>query len=120
MQIPQRRTHHQNTEQVGRRGDDVEQGVLDGIEQRVLQKDVLDRVTRQRELGEHGHGDAVVVTLARDPQHRLGIGGRIRQHRAVGAGGHPHEPVTVGGVEIHGPPIVARHPPHRGNENHPP
>ena len=42
---------------------------LDGVEQTVLQEDVLDGVSRQRQLGKHRKRDTVVVAVARHPQH---------------------------------------------------
>jgi len=67
MPIPQRRPNHEHGQQVRRRHHDVEQRILDRIQQRVLQEDVLDRVARQRQFREHRQRDVVVVTRPREP-----------------------------------------------------
>ena len=89
-------------------GDQLVEGVLDGVEQGVLQQDVLDRVAGQRQLGEHGQPDALVVAFAGQPQHRFGVRRRVGQRRVVGARGHPHEAVPVGGVEVHDSIVAKR------------
>ncbi len=80
---------------------------LDGVEQQVLQHDVLDRVPGQRQLREDGHGDAVVVAFARQPQNRLGIGRRIADRDLMGARGDTDKPLAVSVVKVHRPSIVA-------------
>ena len=89
--IAQRGADHQHRQQIRGRRDDVEQRLLDRVEQRVLQQHVVDRVARQRQLGEDRQRDAVVVAFARQPQHRRGVGGRIADGGVVCAGGDPHK-----------------------------
>ena len=99
--VPQRRADHQHRQQLGGGGDDVEQRILDGIEQGVLQQDVLDRVPRQRQLGKHRQRHVVVMAVLGRLQHRLGVRGGVGDHRADRAGGHADETVPVGRVEVH-------------------
>ena len=103
MQVSQGCANHQHRQQVGRSRDDVGHRGLNGVEQAVLHQDVVKGVPGQRQLREDRNRDTVVVAGPRDPQHRLGVGGRFGEHRAVRAGGHPHETVGVGGVEVHTP-----------------
>ena len=67
--VTQRRTDDQYRQQVGAGHNDLEQRFLDGGEQRVLQHDVLDGVTGQRQLRKHRQRDAVVVAVSGQPEH---------------------------------------------------
>lgn len=108
VSVAQRRAYHQHRQQVGGGRDDVEQRIFDGVEQRVLQQDVLDRVAGQRQLGKYGQRHRVVVAFAGHPQNRLGVGRGVPDRGVVCAGGDPHKPVAVGRVEVHCPHILAR------------
>ena len=99
--VAQRRADHQHRQQIGGCDHDVEQGVLDRVEQRILQQDVLDRVARQRQLGEDRQRHAVVVALARQPQDRRGVGRRVADRGVVRARGDPDKTLAVAVVEIH-------------------
>ena len=99
--VAQRRPDHERRQQVRRRHHEVEQRILDGIQQRVLQQDVLDRIAGQRQLREYRQRDVVVVTGPRQPQHRVGVGRRVRERGVVGAGNSPHEAVPIGRIEVH-------------------
>ena len=81
-------------------------GLLDGVEQGVLQQDVLDRVPGQRQLGKNCQRDAVVVAFARpaaEPSAALAAGSPM--DGVVRACGDADEAVAVGGVEVHFPPV---------------
>ena len=99
--VAQRCTDHQHRHQLGGGADDVCQRVVGGVEQRVLQQDVLDRIPRQRQLGKHRQCDAVIVTLAGQCQHRFGVGRRLRDRGVDRARGNTDETVPVRRVEIH-------------------
>jgi hypothetical protein len=101
VRIPQRCTDHQHRHQLGGCLGDVEHRVLDAVQQRVLQQDVLDRITGQGELWKDRERDAVVVTGPGHAQHRLGVRRGVGEGCVVGAGGHPREPLAVGRKEIH-------------------
>ena len=106
--VTQRGADHQHRQQLGGSRDDITQGVLDGVEQHVLQQDVLDGVPGQRQLREDGQGGTVVVALASQPQHRRGIGRRVADRGVVGARGDTGKALAVGVVEIHRPSILAQ------------
>ena len=79
--VHERRADHEHRQQVGRRGDDLGDRVLDRVEQRVLQEQVVDRVAAQAQLGEDRDRDAVVVSRrgpARAPCARWSPGRRSR------------------------------------------
>ena len=103
MTVTQRCADDQHGQQLGGCRDDLDQRLLDGVEQRVLQQDVLDRVAGQRQLREDRQRDAVVVAGAGQPQHRLRVRRRVGDRRVMGASGHPHEPVPVSAIEVHHP-----------------
>jgi hypothetical protein len=108
MPIAQRGTDNQHRQQVSRSGDDVGQGILDGVQQHVLQQDVLDGIPGQRQLRENGHRDAVVVAQLSKPEHRGRVGRRVADRGVVRARGDPGKPLAVGVVEVHRLSIVAR------------
>ena len=108
MSVAQRSADHQHGQQIGRSGDDIDQGVLDGVQQHVLQQDVLDGVAGQRQLGENGQRDTVVVALPGQPQNRVGVGRGVADRRVVCARGDAGKALAVGVVEVHCPSIVAQ------------
>jgi hypothetical protein len=75
---------------------------LDGVEQGVLQDDVLDRVARPRELGEHGEHRPVPPALLGGREHALGVArrlgdaGRDRARRDTGEPARVDRPEPVG------------------------
>jgi hypothetical protein len=87
--VPQRGAHDEHRQQVGRAGNDLQQRLLDGVEQRVLHQDVFDGVARQRHLGEDGEPDPVVVALARSLEHGVGVGRGFSDRGVQRAGGDP-------------------------------
>ena len=108
MPVTQRGADHQHRQQIGRSGDDIDQGVLDGVQQHVLQQDVLDGVAGQRQLGENGERDTVVVALPGQPQNRVGVGRGVADRRMVCARGDAGKALAVGVIEVHCPSIVAQ------------
>ena len=64
--VHERRPHDQDGHQVGRGSDHLRECHPRRLEQSVLQQQVVDRVAGQAQLGEHGHGDAVLVTGLRE------------------------------------------------------
>ena len=106
--VAQRRADDEHRQQLARGGDDGLQRGLDAVEHRVLQHEVLDRVARQAQLGEHGHRDAVLVAGAREPQDGFRVRGRVGDRHAPRAGGHAREPVLVERAEVH-PRSLTRH-----------
>jgi len=107
MPVAQWGADDQHRQQVGRGCDDFPKGAFDVVEQEVLQDDVLDGVPGQRQLGEYGHRDAVVVACAGQPQNRRGIGRRIADGGVVRACGDADKTLAVAVVEVHRPSIVA-------------
>ena len=93
-------------EQVGAGLDDGGQGLLDVVEEHVLQEEVVDGVTRDAQFGEDAHGDAARIELAGgvDDFARVleGAGGVHGQ----GHGGDAREALVVEGMEVHGSPLV--------------
>ena len=61
--MPQWGAHDDEGEQLGGGLGDGDDGVVDGLEQDVLQEQVVDGVAGQRQLGEERHRDALVVAL---------------------------------------------------------
>ena len=89
----QRRANDQDREQLLRRGDDLGQRLLDLVEQRILQQQVLDRVGREAEFREDHDGRPCLVALGREPQ-RLGeVVGGVGDPRARNAASDPQEVV---------------------------
>ncbi len=106
--MAQRCANHQDGGQLFRAGQDGADRLLHRVQQRVLQQQVLDRVPRQRQFGEHREGHALRVALARHRQHGLGIALGIGEMRARGAGGDAGEAVRVERSEVHAR-TLARH-----------
>ncbi len=109
--VPDRQPDDQDGQQVGRRRDDLAQGRLGLVEQRVLQEDVLDRVARERELRVDDEPDPLLSASPRGDQHGTRVGRWIPDGRMQGRGGDPQEPVAVEGAEVHGPrlrPLLSR------------
>jgi hypothetical protein len=99
--VRQRRSDHHDGQQLLGPRDQLGQGRLDGVQEDVLQEQVLRGVAGQAQLGEHRDRDGVVMALADLRQHRPGVGRRLGQLDRQRAGRHPSEAVRVGGVEVH-------------------
>ena len=106
--VAQRSADDQHRQQVGRGGNQGVYGPFDGLQQCVLQQDVVDRIARQCQFGEHRQRHAVVVAFAGRSQHRFRVGGGIADRGVQRACGNPNEPVPVGGVEAHHPIVANR------------
>ena len=87
--VADRQPDDQHRQHLGRSLDHGGERPFGRVQQRILQEDVLDRVTGQRQLGEDREPDAFVGALARDPEHGRGVRGRIADRRAQRAGGDP-------------------------------
>ncbi len=107
MPVAQRGADHQYRQQLGRCGDNVAHGVLDRVQQHVLQQDVLDGVAGQRQFRENGQRHTLVVALAGQPQHRGGVGRGVADRGVMSARGDPGKPLVVDVVEVHRSSIVA-------------
>ena len=99
--VAQRRTEHEQRQEVGGALDHRGQRALDVVEHRILQHQVLERVARQRHLREQRHRDALVRALPGRPQHHLGVEDRVGDRHAAGAGGDAGEAVLVDRFEAH-------------------
>jgi hypothetical protein len=90
---PQRRADDQNGKELAGRRHDPGDRLLDLVEERVLQQQVLDGVGRQPELGKDHEGRPGLVALAGQAQ-RLGeIVGGVGDAGARNAARHSHEVV---------------------------
>ena len=95
----QRRADEQQRPQAGRFGDHPGGFFLHGIEQRLLQQQILDRVGRQPEFGEDRQRRTRIVAGLREGEHRVGVARGLGRVAAARAGRHPGEAVAVEGVE---------------------
>ena len=103
--------HHGRVEQsslgLERRSDDdhrLKRGALcdqrpDRLEhrvgQRLLAEQVIDRVSRQSQLGEHDHGRVLIRGGARELHRALGVERGVGDPHVGHGGGDAHEPVAV-------------------------
>ncbi len=101
------RADHQDRQQLGGGRDDVRDGPVDVVEQQVLQDDVFNGVTGQRQLRENGQRYAVVVALPGHPQDRLGVRRRVTDDGVMRARGDAGKALAVSVVKVHRPSIVA-------------
>ena len=99
--IAQRRTDDDDREQVSGLSDEVVECILRGVEHRVLEEEVLERVAGQAELGEDGESDRVGVTRARLGEQGLGIGGRFGEFDGQRARRDAGETMGVGRPKLH-------------------
>ncbi len=99
--VHERGTDDDDRGEVRRPGHDLGDRGPHGVEQGVLEHQVVDGVAGQRQLGEHRDRDAVVVAGAGLLEHGAGVGRRVGDRDRDGAGRDPGEPVGVGGVEVH-------------------
>ncbi len=99
--VAQGGTHQQDRGQGSGGTDDVLQGLLHGVQQRILQQQVLDRIARQGEFGEDDQPGAVPVLILGDPDHGRRVGHWIRDRRAQRARGHADEALRVDRAKVH-------------------
>ena len=99
--VSERRSEEGESAQRRRFLDDPRDRLHHAVEQRVLQQEIIDRVGRERELGEHQNGHAALVARSQHPQDRRGIGGGVSDRDACSAGGNAREAMAIDGVELH-------------------
>ena len=99
--VDQRCADDQHRPQRGGRGDHLGDRRVRGVEQRVLEQQVVDGVAGQAQLREHRDRDAVLVGLLghRDDLRRVGRG--VGDGHGQRARRDPREPVRVRRVEVH-------------------
>ena len=100
ISLTQRSPHHEHGKEVGGSCGDGRNRVFDGVEQRVCQHQIVDRVAREAELGEHGNGHSVGIQCAGLLDDRGGVGCRIREHDRGGERRNPGKPVPVAIAEV--------------------
>ncbi len=98
----ERRPDDDDGPQAGGRLGDPSDGVVDRVEEGVLQQEVVDRIPRQPELGEDRERDAVVVQLAHLGDDGVGVALRVGEGDRQRAGRDAREALGVGAVEVHG------------------
>ena len=118
VQAAQRCADHEHRAQVAARLDQVGHGLLDRVEQGLLEQQVVDRVAGQAELREDRDRHAVLVTGARLGQHGGRVGGRVGDGHGHGAGGDPREALGVGREEVHGSSLPHRSRRHGRDHRH--
>ncbi len=109
--VPEGGADDEHRQQVAGALDHGGQGGLDGVQQRVLQQQVLDRVAGEGQLGEDGDRDAVLVAGPGLAEDGVGVGRRVGQRGALRARGDAREPVPVDRGEPHGDQCRAPRPP---------
>ncbi len=101
--MPEGRADHDDRGQALGALGEVDDRLVDGVEEDVLEEQVVDRVAGEGELGEEGHGDPVVVEAldlledARRIRRRIGVRDRHRARRDPGEA-VPVEVAEVGGL----------------------
>lgn len=102
------RADHQDRQQLGGGRDDVRDGPVDVVEQQVLQDDVFNGVTGQRQLRENGQRYAVVVALPGHPQDRLGVRRGVTDDGVMRARGDAGKALAVSVVKSIALPLSPR------------
>jgi hypothetical protein len=74
---------------------------LDGVQQRVLQMQIVDRIGRQAELGKDDEVHALGVRLAPEIQNPVGVGVDVADRARRRRGGHAQHALIVERVEVH-------------------
>ena len=97
----ERRADDDDGPQPGGRLCDPCDGVVDRVEEGVLQQEVVDGIPRQPELGEDREGDAVVVQLTHLGDDGVGVALRVGDGDGQRAGRDAREALGVGAVEVH-------------------
>ena len=104
--LAQGRTHDEEGQQVGAGLDDLGEGLLDVIEQHVLQEKVVDGVAGHAQLGEYAHRDAARIKLAGCVDNLARVLERASGVYGQGHGGNARKTLIVEGMEVHGSPSV--------------
>ena len=71
------------------------QGLLGGVEQRGLQKEVAARVARERQFGENDDFDAPLCGLLREGDVPLGVASAVRHVNMRYGSRHPQKTVLI-------------------------
>ena len=98
----QRSAHDDHRTQVGGGLGDPGEGVVDRVEQRVLQEQVVDGVAREAQLGEDRERHAVVVEVAQLGDDRVGVALGVDRDDRQRARGDTGETLGPRAVEVHG------------------
>ena len=104
--LAQGRTHDEEGQQVGAGLDDLSEGLLDVIEQHVLQEKVVDGVAGHAQFGENAHRDAARIKLAGGVDDLARVLERASGVHGQGHGGNARKTLIVEGMEVHGSPLV--------------
>ena len=104
--LAQGRTHDEEGQQVGAGLDDLGEGLLDVIEQHVLQEKVVNGVAGDAQLGEYAHRDAARIKLAGCVDNLARVLERAGGVHGQGHGGNARKTLVVEGMEVHGSPLV--------------
>ena len=99
--MPQWGADDDEGEQLGGGLGDGDDGVVDRLEQDVLHQQVVDGVAAQRQLGEEGDGDALVVALLDRARTRSALVAGSASGDGQRARGDPGETLGVRVPEVH-------------------
>ena len=98
--MAQRRADQQQRQQIGGGCNDRGDCRLDRIQQGGLLQQIADRVAGHAKFREHGERRAALVAIACDCKDRLGVGRRVGERAARGAGGDAGKAVSVDRAEL--------------------
>ena len=100
--VPERRANEDQRQQVGRGcARRVAIACFDGVEQRVLQQQIVDRVAGHAEFREQREGNALVVAAPDGMQDRARVGARIGDRGLRRTSRNADETVRINRAEIH-------------------
>ncbi len=100
--VPERGANDQHGKQIARRDDELIDGALDGVEQCILEQEIVNRVGGQPKLGKDEERCFDRVTLLGEPDGFGKIGLDVRGTRARNTGSYSHELVAVERAKIGG------------------
>ena len=98
----QRRADDEHRKEAARSLDELVDGALDGVEQRVLEQEIVDRVGRQAQFGKDHQRGVKRIAFAREPQGLGEVGRHVGDPHARHAGGDADEVVGVERIELGG------------------
>ena len=96
---PQRRADREHRDQFGAGQDQPADFAFDRVEQRVLKQQIVDRVSRQAQLGEHHQPDPRLVAAGEQCLNRAGVMPGLGDRGLRHAGADADELVPVGRKE---------------------
>ena len=102
----QGRADDEEGEQVGAGLDDAREGLLDVVEQNVLQEEVVDGVAGYAQFRVDGDGDAALVKLCGGVDDLARVVEGARGVHGQGDGGDARKALVVEGMEVHDSPLV--------------